>query len=89
MNYSAENVFDGIPVGENEGHLFEEYLNSHDYAPGSRRGFVFDLRKFAKWFTRANGERFVVGRVTTRDIADFRTIFGGTEVKPCRPSTAT
>ena len=69
---SAVNVFDGISVGEDEAHLFEEYLNSHDYAPGSRRGFVLDLRKFAKWFTKANGERFVVGRVTTRDITDFQ-----------------
>ncbi len=69
---SAENVFDGIPVGEAENHLFVEYLNSHDFAPGSQRGYVLDLRKFAKWFTTANGERFVVGRVTTRDITDFR-----------------
>ena len=72
MNNSAVNVFDGIPVGEDEDHLFGEYLNSHDYAPGSRRGFVLDLRKFAKWFTEANGERFVIGRVTTRDITDFK-----------------
>ena len=72
MKYSAENVFDGIPVGEDEGHLLEAYLNAHDYAPGSRRGYILDLRKFAKWFTKANGERFVVGRVTTRDIADFK-----------------
>ena len=89
MNNSGENVFDPIPVGEGEGHLFEEYLNAHDYAPGSRRGFVLDMRKFARWFTTANGERFVVGRVTTRDIADFRTTFAGTEAKPCRPSTGT
>jgi integrase/recombinase XerC len=50
----------------------EAYLNSHDYAPGSRRGYILDLRKFARWFTTANGERFTVGRVTTRDIADFK-----------------
>jgi integrase/recombinase XerC len=70
---SAEKHFDGIPVGEHEDHLLEEYLNSNDYAPGSRRGYVFDLRKFAKWFAMANGERFVVSRVTTRDITDFKT----------------
>jgi site-specific recombinase XerD len=70
---SAEKHFDGIPAGEHEDHLLEEYLNSNDYAPGSRRGYVFDLRKFAKWFTTANGERFVVSRVTTRDITDFKT----------------
>ncbi len=72
MNYSAVNVFKGISVGEVEAHLFEEYLNSHDFAPGSQRGFILDMRKFAKWFTTANGERFVIGRITTRDISDFR-----------------
>ena len=30
------------------------------------------MRKFASWFNSANRERFVVGRVTTRDVADFR-----------------
>jgi integrase/recombinase XerC len=72
VKYSAVNVFNGISVGEVETHLFEEYLNSHDFAPGSRRGFILDIRKFARWFTTANGERFVIGRVTTRDITDFR-----------------
>ena len=47
-------------------------MNAHDYASGSRRGFAPDIRKFARWFTTANGERFTVGRVTTRDIADFK-----------------
>jgi integrase/recombinase XerC len=70
---SAENVFEGIPVGKTEHHLFVEYLNSHDFASGSRRGFIFDIRKFARWFTTANGERFTMGRVTTRDIADFKS----------------
>ena len=73
MKYSAENVFDGVAVGEDEGHLLVAYLNSHDYAPGSRRGYVLDLRKFARWFTTTNGERFSIGRVTTRDITDFRS----------------
>jgi integrase/recombinase XerC len=48
------------------------YLDSHDYAAGSRRGYVLDIRKFAKWFTMANGERFTITRVTTRDITDFK-----------------
>ena len=34
--------------------------------------FANDIRKFAKWFTTSNGERFAIGRVTTRDITDFR-----------------
>ena len=72
MKYSAENVFDGVAVGEDEGHLLVAYLNSHDYAAGSRRGYVLDLQKFARWFTTANGEQFTITRVTTRDIADFK-----------------
>lgn len=72
MNNSGENVFEGIPVGPEEASLFNRFLDAHDFASGSRRGFVLDLRKFAKWFTGANHEPFVVGRVTTRDITDFR-----------------
>ena len=72
MKFSAENVFDGIPVGPDEAVLLNQFLDAHDFAKGTRRGFVLDLRKFAKWFTEANRERFVVGRVTTRDITDFK-----------------
>jgi integrase/recombinase XerC len=67
-----ENVFQGIPVGADEAGLLDTFLKAHDFAKGTRRGFVLDLRKFAKWFTEANRERFVVSRVTTRDITDFR-----------------
>jgi integrase/recombinase XerC len=31
-----------------------------------------DVRKFARWFSKANGEPLVVGRVTTRDVSDFK-----------------
>jgi len=72
VNFSAVNVFQGISVGEVEAHLFEEYLNAHDFAAGSRRGFILDMRKFARWFVAVNGERFVISRITTRDVADFR-----------------
>jgi len=72
VKLSAENVFDGIPVGPDEAVLLNQFLDAHDFAKGTRRGFVLDLRKFAKWFTEANRERFVVGRVTTRDITDFK-----------------
>ncbi len=43
-----------------------------DLAPESRRGMVGDFRKFACWFAEDQHEPFVVGRVTTRDISDFR-----------------
>lgn len=72
MKNSGEKVFDPIPVGDDEPGLVTRFLDSHDFAPGTRRGIVLDLRKLAKWFTGANKERFVVGRVTMRDVTDFR-----------------
>lgn len=72
MKNSGVNVFDGIPVGEQEASLFNQFLAAHDFAPGSRRGFTLDLRKFARWFSTANKEPFRIARVTTRDVTDFR-----------------
>lgn len=71
-NYSLDNVFNGIPVGPDEGSLFARFLDSHDFAENSRRAMRQDVRKFARWFSGANREPFVVGRVTTRDVADFK-----------------
>src|SRR4051794_16198543 len=68
----GDKVFEGIPVGKTEASLGGEFLAAHDFAPQTRRAFTNDLRKFARWFSTANGERFVVGRVTTRDVTDFR-----------------
>lgn len=64
--------FTGIPVGSDEGSLFARFLDSNDFADNSRRAMVQDMRKFARWFSTANGEPFVVGRVTTRDVSDFK-----------------
>ena len=72
MNNSAENVFQGIPVGATEADHVRAYLGETDWAPGSRRGFGFDLRKLAAWFVAANKEPFRIARVTTRDVTDFR-----------------
>lgn len=72
MKNSGVKVFDGIPVGPDEASLFNQFLAAHDFAPGSRRGFALDLRKFARWFAAANKEAFRLARVTTRDICDFR-----------------
>jgi site-specific recombinase XerD len=68
----GDNVFAGTPVGQEEGALFAAFLDAHAFSSNSRRAFTQDMRKFAAWFSNANRERFVVGRVTTRDIADFR-----------------
>lgn len=65
-------VFDGIPVGPGEAALVGDFLKAHDFALGTRRGVVLDLRKMARWFVQVNNEPLTVGRVTTRDITDFR-----------------
>src|SRR5438067_5111022 len=36
------------------------------------KAFGLDVRKFVRWFTESNREPFSVGRVTTRDVTDFR-----------------
>ena len=68
----VDKVFRNIPVGKKEACLFLEFLSAHDLAENSRRAVANDIRKFAQWFAESNKEPFIVGRVTTRDIADFR-----------------
>lgn len=65
-------MFENIPVGRDETAIVEGFLAAHDFASESRRAIVTDLTKFARWFADANREPFVVGRVTTRDVSDFR-----------------
>jgi len=72
MKNLGDSVFEGVPVGPKESALVDQFLAAHDFAPETRRAFTNDLKKFATWFSRANREHFVVGRVVTRDISDFR-----------------
>ena len=67
-------MFGNIPVGKEEVGLVESFLAAHDFASESRRAMVTDLKKLARWFADANREAFVVGRVTTRDVTDFKII---------------
>jgi site-specific recombinase XerD len=68
----GDNVLAGIPVGKKEGRLFAAFLDANDFSKNSRRALIQDMRKFARWFSTANNEAFTVGRVTTRDITDFK-----------------
>lgn len=72
MKNSGDNVLRNIAVGPEEAALVNDYLGAHDFAANSRRAVVNDLRKFAAWFSGANAEPFRVGRVTTRDVTDFK-----------------
>ncbi len=69
---SNDNVFDGLHVGAEEASLVAGYLAAHDFSPHTCRAIKNDLRKFARWFSEANKEPFLLKRVTTRDVVDFR-----------------
>ena len=68
----GDNVFDGIPVGNEVIPLANQFVQSTDYAADSLKAIGNDLRKFATWFTDANREPMAFERVTARDIADCR-----------------
>ncbi len=72
MKNSGDSVFHGIPVGDQEAALVERFLTDNDFSANTRRAFVFDLGKFARWFAQANREPFRIARVTTGDVSSFR-----------------
>jgi site-specific recombinase XerD len=69
----GDKAFAGVKSGDRERVLFVQFLESTDYSPSSRRAMAGDLHSFMLWFNKRNGEAFVLDRVTTRDITDFRT----------------
>lgn len=69
---SHDMLFSDIPVGKDEASLVVRFFEDNDFAAHSRRAIANDLRKFAQWFSTANREPFTVGRVTVRDLTDFR-----------------
>jgi len=68
----GDNVFNNLSVADGQATLVGGFLDGQDFSPHTRRAFRNDLKKFARWFTVANNEPFSIGRVTTRDVADFR-----------------
>jgi len=72
MSFSADIVFDGIDTVPNESKSFTSFLDQGDFSLNTRKARSNDVRKFAKWFTQANGESFAVSRVTQRDVTDFK-----------------
>jgi site-specific recombinase XerD len=68
----GDNVFAGLSVGPEEASRFVHFLDSHDFSPNTDRAMTQDAKKFVRWFAESNHEPFIVGRVTTRDVADFR-----------------
>jgi len=61
-----------IPASADEAARVQIFLNSHDMSSHTREAMVYDLRKFAGWFSSANHEPFSAARETMRDVLDFR-----------------
>lgn len=72
MKNCGDNVFDSISFADGQAALAVSFINGQDISPHTRRAFTNDLKKFVRWFTTANCEPFSIGRVTVRDVADFR-----------------
>ena len=51
---------------------FEEFLQAHDRAPATVRGYRGDLRAFARWFEQTNGEPLTPEAVTPTDVKEYR-----------------
>lgn len=51
----------------------DDFLSANDFSEKTVKAIKADHRKFVTWFTTANKERLDLTRITTRDIADFRT----------------
>jgi site-specific recombinase XerD len=66
-------AFRGVATGEGEPTLFLDFLERHDFRPNTLRAFANDLRSFMLWFIQRNGERFLLARVSQRDLVDFKT----------------
>ncbi len=66
------NVFNGLFVGADEPSLVLKYLQGNDFSDNTREAICNDLRKFTRWFSSINHERFAVKRITVRDVVDFR-----------------
>jgi site-specific recombinase XerD len=68
----SDKAFMGVRSGDRERSLFLRFLESHDFRPNTVRALTSDLHRLMVWFSARNGEQFVLERVTTRDITDFK-----------------
>lgn len=67
-----DNVFQDISTAPDEKIYFNQYLDSHDFSKHTVKAFIFDMRKFAQYFTAVNKEPFDSARITTVDLASFK-----------------
>lgn len=67
-----DNVFENISTGKNEQVYFRQFLDSHDFSAHTVKALIFDIRKFALYFTTVNNEPFDCLRTTVADITSFK-----------------
>ena len=58
-----DNVFKNITVGKNEQLFFRQFLDSQDFSKHTVKALIFDIRKFALYFTEVNKEPFDCSRI--------------------------
>ena len=51
---------------------FEKHLNDLDGSPLTTRGYLADLRQFARWFEQTNAEALTVQRITPTDVKEYK-----------------
>lgn len=52
--------------------IFETFLREQDRSPVTVRGYLADLRAFARWFEQTNGKALRVEDVTPADVREYR-----------------
>jgi len=67
-----DNVFEGISIALNEGVYFRQFLDNNDFSGNTVKSMIFDVRKFANFFTQVNKEPFDSTRITTVDLTGFK-----------------
>lgn len=51
---------------------FARYLEAKDRSPLTIRGYISDLKKFARWFEQTNGEALSPHNLTAADLREYR-----------------
>ena len=51
---------------------FQKYLEDQDLSPLTVKGYLADLRHFARWFEQTNGEVLTVQRITPTDVKEYK-----------------
>lgn len=58
---------------------FQRHLEDQDLSPLTIRGYLADLRHFARWFEQTNGETLTVQRITPTDVKEYKHFLIGVE----------